>query len=86
MEKQLTFEEIDAHINAANLADFEAGGQKQFTAMDVNTNPGGVLQKVCGIYKVIRPILAAIVLIPLIPAGWKAAIKTFMGLMDTLCP
>jgi hypothetical protein len=85
MEKQLTFEEIDAHINAANLADFEAGGQKQFTALDVNTDPGGVLQKICGIYKVIKPILAAIVLLP-IPAPWKKAIKIFKDLMDALCP
>ncbi len=48
--------------------------------------PGNVLGNVCQIYHVIRPILQGILLIPFIPAAWKAAIKTFISLMDRLCP
>ena len=85
-EKQLTFEEIDAHIKAANLADFAPGGKMHVTAQMVSASPADVISRICAIYHTIRPILAALLLIPFIPASWKAAIKAFMALMDTLCP
>ena len=83
--RELTFEAIDAHIRRANLASFEPGGEHHVTAEMVAVAPGTVLEKVCKIYHVIRPILAALLLFP-IPASWKAAIRTFMALMDKLCP
>ena len=86
MDKQITFEEINDHINKADLNQFKEGGAKHFNAAGVAANPGDVLQKVCGIYHVIRPILQGILLIPFIPGPWKEAIRTFMKLMDTLCP
>jgi hypothetical protein len=85
-EKQWTFEEIDQHIKSANLAQFEQGGASHFTAAAVAANPADVLKRICAIYKVIRPILVVLSTFPFIPASWKAAIKTFMSLMDTLCP
>ncbi len=85
-QDQLTFEQIDAHIKKANLKDFEPGGQHHFTAATVAANPAGVVGQICKIYHVIRPILQGILLIPFIPAAWKAAIKTFISLMDALCP
>jgi hypothetical protein len=84
--EQLTFEAIDAHIKRANLAQFEAGGPRHFTAATAANNPAAVFPQICQIYQVIRPILQGILLIPFIPASWKAAIKTFMTLMDALCP
>ena len=86
MANELSFEQIDAHIKKADLSKYEVGGTHHFTAADVTAQPGGVLQKLCGIYHVIRPILTAISVFPLIPASWKAAIKTFMSLMDSICP
>lgn len=85
-EKNWTFEEIDQHIKAANLAQFETGGANHFTAAAVAASPADVLKKLCAIYKVIRPILVALSAFPFIPASWKSAIKVFMSLMDTLCP
>jgi len=82
---ELTFEAIDAHIKQADLKAFEPGGAKHFTAAAVSASPGDVIKRVCEIYHVIRPILQGILLIPFIPAAWKAAIKAFMSLMDTLC-
>lgn len=85
MEKDMTFEQIDAHVSKLNLADFKTGGSKHFTSADVTANPGTVLQKICAIYKGIRPILWAVSKIPLIPAKWRDAIKTFIDLMDSIC-
>lgn len=85
-EKQLTFEEVNAHFEKADLNVFEQNGKHHFTAEMAIGNPAGVLQSVCKIYKVVRPFLDLVSNIPLIPATWKAAIKTFMGLMDQLCP
>lgn len=77
-DADLSFEAIDAHIRRANLGDF--------APTTAAATPGDVLARVCEIYRVIRPILQGILLIPFIPASWKAAIRTFMTLMDTLCP
>ncbi|MEO8568328.1 MAG: hypothetical protein ABI419_04315 [Ginsengibacter sp.] len=86
MENEITFEQINDHINKADLSQYQKGAAGNFRAADVKTDAGGVLQKVCGIYHVIRPILQAILKIPFIPEKWKEVIKTFIGLMDTLCP
>ena len=85
MEKEITFEQINDHINKADLSQYQKGAAKHFTAADINANAGGVLEKVCGIYHVVRPFLEGVLKFPL-PAKWKEAIKTFMSLMDTLCP
>lgn len=85
-QKELTFEQIDAEIKQLNLKDFEEGGKHHFTATAVTASPGNVLQSICSIYKRIRGILDAIANFPLLPGTWKAAIKTFISLMDNLCP
>lgn len=83
-EKQLSFEEVNAHFEKADIAQYKAGGKHHFTSASVTTDPSGVLQKICGIYKMVRNILSWI--LPLLPAKWKEWIKTFMTLMDQLCP
>lgn len=85
MEKEMTYEEIDAHVSRLHLADFKNGESKHFTAAEVNSNPGAVLQKICVIYKGIRPILIIVSNIPLIPAKFREPIKIFIGLMDNIC-
>ena len=85
-DNTLTFEEIDRRISALDLSAFQRGGRQHFTAESVSGDPTGVLQKICGIYRGIRPILIAIESIPLIPKKWRDALKTFTDLMDTLCP
>lgn len=85
MEKDMTYEQIDAHVSKLNLSDFKTGGSKHFTTADINANPGGVLQKICAIFKGIRPILVVVSNIPLIPANFREPIKIFIGLMDNIC-
>jgi hypothetical protein len=84
--ENLNFEEVNAHFEKADLVPFQKGGEKHFTAATAADNPAGTLQRICSIYKVVRPFLVLISNLPLIPAKWKEAIKTFIGLMDTLCP
>ncbi len=84
--KKPTFESVNAHFEKADLTPYAAGGQKHFSAASAAAKPGDVLKKICSIYQVVRPFLALASTLPLIPAKWKTAIKTFMTLMDTLCP
>lgn len=85
-DKQLSFEEVNKHFESVDLSEFQEGGKHFFSPASVTRAPGDVLQKVCGIYKVVRPFLALVSNIPLLPKKWRDAIKTFMSLMDGLCP
>lgn len=85
-EKEMSFEEINAQIESIDLSEYEEGGKNYVAVADVRADASGVLSKICGLYKKIRPILVGISKFPLLPASWKGAIKTFIGLMDTLCP
>lgn len=76
---QMTLEQIEAHIKSANLEQFN---QPHAQAQDL----GAQLQKVCKVYKAIKPILQAVVSFPLIPGSIKNAIKTFLSVMNTICP
>lgn len=82
----VTFEQIDSDIQKLNLADYQPGGKAHFTAEAVRANPAAVLPQICPIYKAIRPILVILSNLPLIPPGWRNAIKAFIGIMDALCP
>ena len=85
-EKQVTFEEVNAHFEQADLSHFEKGGKNHFTGTEALTNPTNVLQSVCAIYRTVRPFLSLVLSLPLIPASWKNALRTFVTLMDQLCP
>lgn len=85
MEKVLTFEQIDEHIKKSNLEDFLPGGKHNLVAGTIIPKEDiGI--KICGIYKIIRPILSGILLIPFITEKWKEALRVFMAFLDTLCP
>ena len=85
-DNEITFEEIDRHINALDLNAFQAGGKHHFTAEAALAAPGDVLKKICTVYKAIRPILIAIEKFPLLPKKWRDALKTFTDALDKLCP
>jgi hypothetical protein len=84
-QRELTFEEINERIEKADLRPYQAGGAKHISAAAA-AKPAELLPNVCGIYKIIEPILRAIASLPLIPKKWKDAIKTFCDLMDQICP
>jgi hypothetical protein len=79
-----TFEEIDKHIQSADLSAFQPGGKHHLAAGA--GSPAAAIPNLCAAYKVIRPILLALAAFPFIPSKWKDAIKAFMGVLDALCP
>lgn len=83
-EREYTFEEIDSHVRSQDLSQFEEA--KTFTAEAAKAQPAQVLPQICGIYRVVRPILIALSNLPFIPQAWRNALKTFIRLMDLLCP
>lgn len=80
-----TFEEIDAHITASLVA-VSPGGKFHMSVQAMQANPAAAIPNVCASYKMIRPVLKALLLIPFLKASWKTAIQTFISFMDGLCP
>lgn len=85
-QNEYTFEEVNKHIEKADLALFKPGGRYHFTAAHVNENAGDVIKKICAIYNVIRPFLVAASNIILLPVKWREALKTAISLLDSICP
>ena len=77
--EMLNFEQLAAE--AAKLD--HAGVQAHVTQMQ---GQALTIPSVCALYKKVRPALVLIEKIWLIPASIRAIIKTFVGLMDTMCP
>lgn len=72
-EKQLTFEEVNAHIEEHLTA-------QKLQAFTVNA------PELCTIYKAVRPILVLASQAFFIPQSWRNGIKVLIGVLDTLCP
>ncbi len=82
----ITFDQINDHVNNADLTPFSDGGEKHLRSVDLHAAPGDALKKVCSIYHIIRPILQGVMGIPFIPKKWKDVMQTFMDIMDKVCP
>lgn len=81
-----TFEEVNAHIESADLSHFEVGGKHHFASTQTIADPATTLSKVCAIYKVVAPVLKLVAGLPLIPEKWKKSLKILIDTLDTLCP
>jgi hypothetical protein len=79
-----TFDEVDKHIQAADLAAIQPGG-KHFPAAAAGAVPAA-LPNICPAYKIVRPILVLASNTPIIPQKWRDAIKAFIAVMDVICP
>lgn len=80
-EREYSFEEIDRQIQGLDLV-----GMNERVAGMTAASPADVIGQICPIYRVIRPILQGILSLPFIPEAWKQAIRTFIRLMDLVCP
>lgn len=87
-EKQMTLEQIEAHLKAANIEQYDKPQAQPGTAaapapaLDLSAQ----LKRICAVYKAIKPILTVVLNFPLIPASIKNAIRTFMNVMNGICP
>jgi hypothetical protein len=77
-----TFDEVDKHVQAADLSAIQPGGKHHPAA----AAGAAALPSICPAYKVVRPILVLASNTPLIPPKWRDAIKAFIGVMDVICP
>jgi hypothetical protein len=84
MSDNPTFEEVDEYIRNVDPSVFQTAEQNVRAA--TTANPAAALPNVCGAYKVVKPILALISNLPLIPSAWKNAVKSFTQVLNTLCP
>jgi hypothetical protein len=85
-DEMLSFEAIDRHISAADLRAMSPGGKFHMTTAQISADPAAALPNICGAYKIVRPILNALQVIPFLKQSWKDAIKGFVGVMDAICP
>lgn len=82
-----TYEEIEKHLDKYNLADFKKGGKHHPGASAQGATASAVsIGSICPAYKMVRPILLAVVAFPLIPKKIKDAVKAFMSVLDVICP
>jgi hypothetical protein len=71
----VSFEAINAHVNASDLAGVTAPGTAQQT-------PADRAQRLITNYTAARPILVAVATIPFIPAPWRAVITGLVVMLD----
>jgi len=70
-EKQLTFEDVNAHV------------EKNLTAQKLQSFAVAE-PSLCSIYAIVRPIL--IWVSQILPQKWRDIIKIFIAALDALCP
>jgi len=71
----LSFESINAHIASFDLSELTAPAAVQSTT-------GDRVQQLITSYAAVRPILAAVAMIPFIPANWRAVLSAFVITLD----
>ncbi|MDQ2975678.1 MAG: hypothetical protein M3R69_09750 [Acidobacteriota bacterium] len=85
--KALTLEELEAHIDKYDVKSFQPGGKNAPAAAGAAAGgTAAAIPNVCPAYKMVKPILQAVLLIPFLSKKIKDAIKAFMSVMDAICP
>ena len=70
----LNFEAIDEHIEGAGL--------DALLAQAAVETPLNKTDKLLASYTAVRPILAALSVLPLLPAQWRMGLRIFVGALD----
>lgn len=84
-QKAVTFEEVDKHIQAANLDRFKPGGTHHIAATGGATGTASTSQ-LCAIYAVVKPILFMVSAFWFFPQKWRDAMSLYIQAMDVICP
>lgn len=82
----MTEQQVNEHFDNLDLSEMAPDGGLGFNAADAKANPGEVIGKICTIYHKIRPFLDLVDNLFFIPKKWREAIKSYMVLMDAVCP
>jgi hypothetical protein len=82
-----SFEEVDKIVNSADISALKAAAKRPARSSSKSVAPAAMaMPDICGIYKVVRPILLLVSGTPFIPKKWKDVIKTFIQTLDMICP
>lgn len=73
-----TFSEIETEVNKFAI-------HSESIVITESTPDSDIIKTICNIYKSLKPILAGVLLIPLIPDPIKQPIKVFMDIMNQIC-
>ena len=79
----MTFHQLNEHAEKLEL---EGMAEAFIIPEGAKAGPEEILQKICGIYQKVRPFLEVVASLFFIPKKWRDAIKTFMSILDGLCP
>lgn len=77
----MTLSEINAHADS-----LDTDGMLSENSLVEAKGAEDIIGKVCGVYQKVRPFLEVIGNLFFIPKKWRAAIMTFVAVLDGLCP
>ena len=72
----VSFKQIDKSVKTLDVDAL----QQENAAMPANLS--GRVQKLASVYGSIKPLLSAVAALPIIPAGWRAALAIFVQTLD----
>lgn len=78
----MTFSQLNQHADTLEEEGLFAPESLTAAADD----DGGIMGKVCGVYKKVRPFLEVVTSLFFIPKKWKTPILSLMAVMDGICP
>lgn len=78
----MQIEQLEQHVEDLNLDEIKSSSD---AAMATN-DPSQILPKICEIYWKVRPILEHVSNWFFIPKKIRDVVKTFIGVMDGVCP
>lgn len=77
----MTLSELNKHADSLDVE-----GMISENSLVAAKGPEEVIGKVCGVYQKVRPFLEIVGNLFFIPKKWRAAIMTFVAILDGLCP
>jgi hypothetical protein len=78
MEAATIYKAINRAIHAVDVAEMET---EQAAIADT---PGNRMQKLANMYAAVKPLLATLTTLPLIPASWRAALALFTSALEAV--
>lgn len=82
----MTVKQVNKELKPIQSWETQPGGSLYFHNSDLQLRPAVVIEKVCAIYKRVRPIVLFVGGFWLVPKKWRETIQQFSTVMDTLCP
>lgn len=80
----MSYEQIEQHLKSANLEQYDKP-QAAGAGADAQQDLASQMQRVCGVFRAVKPILQGIGSIPFLPSNIKSAINTLVSVLSGVC-